>query len=115
MKVTATVSASLPATDIRESLCERRWLRWKPLCIQWLRLHDIEPSAPEVEMLRMRHRAHMIACATAELPDITVFKHQLDDPRRTDTERDVVMRPLVEAAHTKLVRRNAHKIQKEIK
>jgi hypothetical protein len=100
MKVHATVSPALPAAELSETICARRWARWRPLATQWLRQHDIEPSVLEVELLRLRHRAHLIACHAAQLPDILVFRHQLDDPRRTDAERDALMQPHIERSET---------------
>jgi len=82
------LSRSLPLKQ--EAVISHRWLELLPM----LTLHAarMSPSpVATVDRYCRRHRDSAVRCLSVGLPWATIRRYRLDDPRRTDADRDAAI------------------------
>lgn len=83
-----TLSRSLPLKQ--ETVISHRWLELLPMLTMHAARHYPSPVAA-VDRWCRRHRDSAVRCLAVGLPWATIRRYRLDDPRRSDADRDAAI------------------------
>ena len=82
------LSRSLPLKQ--EAVVRNRWLELQPMLSYHAASTSRSPLAV-VEFYKARHRRAVLLCLSRGLPWATIRRYRLDDPRRSDADRDAAI------------------------